>query len=105
MSTREADIADRVSSSITAASPEALVEEISDLTERNDHTEALVVLAKALNERKTLKALEAIAVIGDFLRYVPGDLVKVKNGIRSSLIDEAKRKFGPDIGQQIYMSF
>ena len=56
----------------------ALINTIERFTDQNHHTEARLVLAKALGDKKLVKAYESIDVIHMYLRDM-NDLSKARN--------------------------
>ena len=102
---REQNIAERVAKDIVSTSPEALVSQIEKLTDRNNHNGAALLLAKALGNRKYIKVLESIDVVSNFAGSLPRDLRDIRYGMLQQMWKDATRKFGPEIGHQIYMAF
>ena len=70
----------------------ALINTIERFTDQNHHTEARLVLAKALGDKKLVKAYESIDVIHMYLRDM-NDLSKARNRLDKKLFAYAKKTF------------
>lgn len=111
MMNREDKIAERLSKSVSANGEiiprrlGKLVQEITEQTRHNWHGVAIKTLATELREMRVLDLMDAVDVISSYLGHVPRDLLKLQDNIRSGLIVKAQRKWGKDIGQQIYDAF
>ena len=70
----------------------ALINTIERFTDQNHHTEARLVLAKALGDKKLVKAYESIDVIHMYLRDM-NDLSKARNRLDKKLFAQAKKVF------------
>ena len=69
------------------ANPEvfAVSKKIAKLTDRNDHTTAVMELAKFLKDTKAIKKLEAIEVIHKVEGSIPYEISKYRDNILNSL--------------------
>ena len=93
----------RTAKAVLAGPPD--VRAIQRMTARNDHNGAALELAKALGERRLVKALEAIRVIIDFNQGIPRDLNDMQYKMLKYMLREARRKWGDEVGEAIYQAF
>jgi len=97
---REQAIAGKIATSVESA-----IDKMARLTDRNMHTEAAILLAETLGDRKYLEVLKAIKVIADFRRHLPRDLGEIRYNMLKDMWDDARDKWGDEIGQKVYDAF
>lgn len=81
------------------------VDKISKLTDRNNHLEAIAVLAKDLKLKKWVKVIDNLMAIDKELRGLPPELIKFENSIRDNLLKYAKMNMDSDQYKAIYGAF
>jgi len=62
-------------------------------------------LAETLGDRKYLEVLKAIKVIADFRRHLPRDFGEIRYNMLKDMWDDARDKWGDEIGQKVYDAF
>lgn len=82
-----------------------LIAEIAGMTDRNDHTEAVIALAVAMKAREQEKVLRAILVINLFMQEMPRDLQLLRLKISKDLLSRAKREVDPVTYRHLYEAF
>ena len=70
----------------------ALINKIEQLTDRNNHTEARLTLAKAVGDKKLVQAYEGIDTVHTYLRDM-NDLSKARDRLDKKLFAQAKKVF------------
>ena len=70
----------------------AIIDQIYDLTDSNNHNEARLKLAQAMKAKDLIKAYEALMVLHDFMRDM-NDLDKVRVKLDKALFGRAKQKY------------
>ena len=65
---------------------EEFVEELSDMTDKNYHTEALILVSEYYGLKKYVKILEKILEIQDIEGYLPGDLSQYKYSLYQEIM-------------------
>jgi translation initiation factor 2 alpha subunit (eIF-2alpha) len=70
----------------------ALINKIEQLTDRNNHTEARLTLAKAVGDKKLVQAYEGIDTVHTYLRDM-NDLSKARDRLDRKLFAQAKKTF------------
>ena len=82
-----------------------IVAKIAKLTDRNDHTAAVIELATFLNNTRALKLLQAIKTIHDIEGSMPIEVSKYRSSILKDLEDKFKSKYGPDAAKELNGAF
>jgi|SaaInlV_165m_DNA_1040744.scaffolds.fasta_scaffold03195_7 hypothetical protein len=73
------------------------VDQISELTDSNYHTEALKVLADLLDDRNAKKILAHIEAISNIVGHTPQGLIQIRmHYIYKPLLKQAKSKLSPE---------
>ena len=71
----------------------ATVGQIASLTDRNDHNESLMVLAKALKDKEAIKLLGNIKDMHKVYGHMPSELIGLRNRIFDNLMRQSSKKF------------
>ena len=71
-----------------------VIDKIAKLTDRNDHNEALLQLAKELKDRSAVKLMTNIKGMHKELGSMPEELITIRNRIHDNLMRQANAKFG-----------
>ena len=58
-----------------------LIQKIAKLTDRNDHNESLLILAKELKDKQAVKLLGSIKDMHKVYGHMPQELIKIRNQI------------------------
>lgn len=84
-----------------------MILQIRKLTDMNDHTKAVLELAKRVGEAKYVAIAEAIQVIQDFDRHMSSDLISTRNKVMNYCLKKARSKFrmSPEEYEALRMSF
>ena len=70
-----------------------VIEKIAKLTDRNDHNESLLLLAKELKDREAIKLLGNIKDMHKVYGHMPQELIGLRNSIFDNLMRQSKNKF------------
>jgi len=70
----------------------AIIDQIYDLTDANNHNEARLKLAQAMKAKDLIKVYEAIIVLHDFQRNM-NDLIAVRDRTDKVLFAKAKKQY------------
>ncbi len=84
---------------------DAIVEKLAEMTDRNYHTEAVIELAKWLGSKRALKATKGVQMIHDAMGSMPSEVSQFRFWLLKSLWEEAEKKYGKDVADQIKMAF
>lgn len=82
-----------------------IIEKIAKLTDRNDHTGAVIELATFLNDTKALKLLQAVETIHTIEGSMPTEVSKYRSSISKDLRDKFKSKYGQDAATELNGAF
>jgi hypothetical protein len=83
--------------------PQADIDKINDLTDRNDHGGAVKLLAKLLGLKKEEKIMVKIIEIHKIAGHMSPVLISYRNEIRNKCLDLAKKKYSNGI--DVYGAF
>ena len=72
----------------------ALSKKIAKLTDRNEHTVAIMELAKFLKDSDSIKLLEAIQIIHKIEGSIPQEIIKYRSKILANLMDKLGDNYG-----------
>jgi hypothetical protein len=81
------------------------IKQIQWLTDRNQHNESILELAKLLGNEQYVEVLKSLMEIHSSLGYMPHTLIDYRNEILKELIAEAESNFGKEISDEIHGSF
>jgi len=70
-----------------------VIEKIAKLTDRNDHNESLLLLAKELGDKQAVKLLGSIKDMHKVYGHMPQELIGLRNAIFDNLMRQSKNKF------------
>ena len=70
-----------------------VIEKIAKLTDRNDHNESLLLLAKELRDKEAVKLLGSIKDMHKVYGHMPQELIGLRNAIYDNLMRQSKDKF------------
>ena len=70
-----------------------IIQKIAKLTDRNDHNESLLLLAKELRDKQAVKLLGNIKDMHKVYGHMPQELIGLRNAIYDNLMRQSKDKF------------
>jgi hypothetical protein len=70
-----------------------VIEKIAKLTDRNDHNESLLLLAKELRDKEAIKLLGNIKDMHKVYGHMPQELIGLRNKVYDNLMRQSKDKF------------
>jgi len=70
-----------------------VIEKIAKLTDRNDHNESLLLLAKELKDREAIKLLGNIKDMHKVYGHMPQELIGLRNKVFDNLMRQSKSKY------------
>ena len=73
--------------------PPGLIKIISQMTDRNNHTEARWELAKRLKNKKFMNFYKAMSIMNDVFNGFPPELSKLNQKMEKELYKQLKRSF------------
>lgn len=76
-----------------ADASDAVIKRIAKMTDNNDHTGALIELAKLLGNTRTVKILTAIETIHDTEQHLPSHVGEYRAEISDRLMDDVRKRF------------
>ena len=88
-----------------AAAEDAAIKRIAKMTDNNNHTGALIELAKLLGNTRTVKILTAIETIQDVEQHLPTHVARYRQEISDRLMDDARKRFDKATFQKIQAAF
>jgi len=80
------------------------IAEIAKMTDWNDHSGAVVALAKIVRDKKLQKAAEAIVTLHEFFGHMPSELIQVRTHLMNQGLKRAEKMY-PDFADQIHSAF
>lgn len=83
----------------------AMIVRIRQRTDRNDHSEAIELLAEFVRDMKALRVIEAIREISNYVGSIPNDLYDLRNKLLKGLLKKASSKMSPEEYEALRMSF
>jgi 5,10-methylene-tetrahydrofolate dehydrogenase/methenyl tetrahydrofolate cyclohydrolase len=82
-----------------------IIKKIAKLTDRNDHTGAVIELATFLNNTRAIKLLQAIESIHKIEGSMPTEISKYRSSISKDLQANFKSKYGADAAKELNRAF
>ena len=82
-----------------------IIEKVAKLTDRNDHTGAVIELATFLNNTKAVKLIQAIETIHTIEGSMPSEISKYRDNILKDLMNKFKSKYGSDAAKEVNGAF
>lgn len=87
------------------AKTDALAKKIRSLTDSNNHTLALLELAKFLNHKKYITIFNSIEAIHDAEGHMPMEIAKYRSELGKELREIAKKKMDKESFAKLQASF
>ena len=82
-----------------------IVAKIAKLTDRNDHTRAVLELATFLNDTKSIKKLQAVETIHTIEGSMPTEISKYRSSVLQDLMDKFAKKYGSAPAKELNGAF
>ena len=82
-----------------------VIEQITGMTDENDHGGTMALLAKSIGDTKMAKVMEHIMGIHHLFGHMPSELITLRNKVLEHLLKQAKSKLDADTYHQLHMSF
>jgi hypothetical protein len=79
-----------------------LVSDVADMTDRNEHTKSLILIAKFIKDRRMIKRLEAIETIAMLDRHLDPNLEKYRLSLMNALMKNAKSILSKEEFEMLY---
>ena len=97
----------KIVSGVINAKPSVILlsKKIQKLTDINYHSEAVLQLAKFLNDKKNVILINNVIKMADSYGYMPSELISIRNQILNNLLSSLKNKYGEIDYKLIYHSF
>ena len=70
-----------------------VIEKIAKLTDRNDHNESLLVLAKEMRDKEAVKLLNSIKDMHKVYNHMPQELLTLRNRVFDNLMRQSSSKY------------
>ena len=74
-----------------AASETKFLQDVANLTDRNDHNGALLLIANYTGYKASAKIIQAICQIHDVEQHMPSALIDYRSEVRNRLLTDIKR--------------
>jgi hypothetical protein len=82
-----------------------LVTKLAEMTDDNDHTGAVIELAKWLGNKKLLAAANGIKMIHEAMGSMPYEISQFRLSLLKEIIAEVAKKHGQEVADQIDTGF
>ena len=70
-----------------------VIDKIAKLTDRNDHNESILTLAKELKDREAIKLMNSIKGMHKVYGHMPRELIDLRNKIFDNLMRQSSSKY------------
>ena len=70
-----------------------VIEKIAKLTDRNDHNESLLVLAKEMRDKEAVKLLNSIKDMHKVYNHMPQELLTLRNRVFDNLMRKSSSQY------------
>jgi len=84
---------------------EPVINNIKDLTDRNDHNGAVMALAKMTGDKTYIEQMQKIQRYHELKGHMPQSLIKYRTAIMNNLLTQAKNQFGDKVAKQLHNAF
>jgi hypothetical protein len=84
---------------------EKIIRDIQKNTDTNNHTEAVLILAKFLKDNKKVKILNAIEDITKVEGHTPSYLLQYRNSVLKELLESLKDKYDNNTYMRVSSAF
>jgi len=82
----------------------AVIKEIARKTDQNDHSGAVLSLAKLIRDKRMIKAAQSVVALHEFFGHMPSELIKVRTEIMNMGLKRAEKLY-PDYADKIHGAF
>jgi hypothetical protein len=83
--------------------PKDILKKIKQMTNRNDHNGARILLAKTIRNKRMLEAYQGIEMTSNFFGDMPRGLMDTRYAIDQIMWNYVKQNYTN--GQEVYMAF
>jgi hypothetical protein len=87
------------------AATEAAIQKIEKATDRNDHNEAIYILADLIGDNTTKKIMNHMKEIHKLEGHMPHELIQYRMYIMKNLMEKTKSKLGNAVAAEINSAF
>ena len=81
------------------------LDNIKDLTDKNDHNGAVMALAKMMDDKSSTAEMQKIQKYHNSKGHMPQSLIKYRTSILNNLLTQAKKTYGDKFAKQLQNSF
>ena len=81
------------------------MDNIKDLTDKNDHNGAVLALAKMMDDKSSATEMQKIQKYHNSKGHMPQSLIKYRSSILNNLLAKAKKTYGDKFAKQLQSSF
>jgi hypothetical protein len=81
------------------------MDNIKDLTDKNDHNGAVLALAKMMDDKSSAAEMQKIQKYHNSKGHMPQSLTKYRTSILNNLLGQAKKRYGGWLAKQLQNSF
>ena len=81
------------------------MDNIKDLTDKNDHNGAVLALAKMMDDKSSATEMQKIQKYHNSKGHMPQSLIKYRSSILNNLLAKAKKTYGDNFAKQLQNSF
>lgn len=82
-----------------------VVKSIANLTDKNDHNQAAMELAKFIGDKTYIEQIAKIQKYHELKGSIPQSLIQYRTTVVGNLIQQAKNKYGEEVAKQLNKSF
>jgi hypothetical protein len=81
------------------------MDNIKDLTDKNDHNGAVMALAKMMDDKSSIAIMDKIQKHHKSKGHMPQSIIKYRTDIMKNLLVKAERRYGSKFAKQLQNSF
>jgi hypothetical protein len=81
------------------------LDNIADLTDKNDHNGAVMALAKMMDDKSSIAIMDKIQKYHNSKGHMPQSIIKYRTDIMKNLLVKAERRYGNKFAKQLQNSF
>ena len=81
------------------------LDNIKDLTDKNDHNGAVMALAKMTGDKSYIEQMQKIQRYHELKGHMPQSLIKYRTAIMKNLLAQVQKKYGDKFAKQVNNAF
>jgi hypothetical protein len=81
------------------------LDNIKDLTDKNDHNGAVMALAKMTGDKSYIEQMQKIQRYHELKGHMPQSLIKYRTAIMKNLLAQVQKKYGNKFAKQVNNAF